>query len=124
MQIARELSSLGFREVAFSNFLFPVNNSISYPSDKTADQIIAEAAGELTSFFDGSNLQISFVTDDPAFAGTACSGRIYVPDVDGSKIDRYLTAFADFPQLQEVVFLASSRDVRFEDQAVLRPLTQ
>lgn len=34
-QIARELSSRGFREVVFSEFRFPASNSISYHSEKS-----------------------------------------------------------------------------------------
>ena len=35
-QIARELSSLGFREIAFSEFRFPSSQNIAYSSEKNA----------------------------------------------------------------------------------------
>lgn len=122
MQIARELSSLGFREVAFSEFLFPDSTNISYSSEKSSREIIADAAQELTTFFKGSNLMISFRTEDSDFPAEVCEGRLYIPDVDGSKVEKYVQAFGDSETLQELVFIASSRDTRFEGQAVIRPL--
>ena len=122
MQIARELSSLGFQEVAFSEFRFPASNNIDYKSDKTRAQLVAEAAQELTTFFTGSNLTISFVTDETEFPVSACSGRLYIPDVDGSKVEKYVQAYGGQEQLSELVFLADSKDTRFEGQAILRPM--
>ncbi len=122
MQIARELSSLGFKEVAFSEFRFPSSKNIAYSSEKTAAQLIENAAKQLTAFFTGSNLTISFVTDDTAFPASACTGRLYIPDVDGTKVEKYVQAYASATLLSEIVFLANSRDARFEQQATLRPL--
>lgn len=121
-QIARELSGKGFREIAFSGFRFPESSSIVYQSDQTYAQIIEAAATKLTGFFSGSNFMISFVTDALDFPARACQGRLYVPNIDGSQVERYAQAYRNATALQEIVFLASSRDVRFEQQAVLRPL--
>lgn len=120
MQIARELSGMGFREVVFSEFRFPTSDSISYPSDRTSEQIIEAAAAELTDFFAESNLMISFQTDGDAFPASKCTGRVYVSDVDGSQADRYAQVYGE--PVAEVVFLTASRDTRFEGRAVLRPL--
>ena len=120
-QIARELSSLGFKEVAFSEFRFPTSKNIAYSSEKTSTQLIEDAAGGLTAFFTGSNLTISFVTDATDFPTSACTGRLYIPDVDGTKIEKYVQSYAD-AGLEELVFLANSRDTRCEQQATLRPL--
>ena len=87
-QIARELSSRGFREVVFSDFRFPASNSISYHSEKSGAELTQDAAQELTTFFSGSNLMISFETDDTAFPADVCTGRLYIRDVDGSKIEK------------------------------------
>lgn len=122
MQIARELSSLGFHEVVFSEFRFPASNSISYHSDLSTSQLIGNAAEKLTDFFANSNLMISFLTYDTQFPASSCSGRLYIPDVDGSKIEKFVQAYADATTVTELVFLADSRDTRFEEQAVLRPL--
>lgn len=122
MQIARELSGLGFREVVFSDFCFPDTNSIVYSSEKTSVEVLREAASELTGFFTGSNLMISFETDATDFPADACAGRLYIPNVDGSQVDRYVQLYGANGSLSELVFLAASRDTRFEKQAVLRPL--
>lgn len=121
MQIVRDLTSLGFNEVAFSNFTFPTSSSIVYNSAQTGTQLISEAASQLTGFFSGSELTISFVTDSTDFPAEGCTGRLFFPDVDGSRVERYLQAYTQ-SSLAELVFLATSRDTRFEEQAVLRPL--
>ena len=113
-QIARELSSRGFREVVFSDFRFPASNSISYHSEKSG--------AELTTFFSGSNLMISFETDDTAFPADVCTGRLYIRDVDGSKIEKFAQAYGGAENLTELVFLVNSKDTRFDERAVLRPL--
>ena len=122
LQIARELSSLGFQEVVFSEFRFPSSNNIVYNSDRTSAELIELAAEEITAFFTGSNLTISFTTDDTQFPASACSGHLYIPDVDGSKVEKYVQAFSDDESLKGLIFLANSKDTRFEEQTVLRPL--
>lgn len=121
-QIARELSGMGIREVAFSEFRFPTSGNISYVSDKTGEQIIEEAAAELTDFFTGSDLMVSFLAEGDDFPASVCKGRVYVPNVDGSQVDHYAQVYGGSTSLSELVFLTSSRDTRFEDQAVLHPL--
>ena len=120
VQITRELATLGFNEVAFSDFRFPVSNNIHYESDLTGQELVQEAATQLTGFFRGSNVMISFCVSGTEFPSEACSGRIYVTEVDGSQIERYVQAYGT--NLTELVFLASSRDTRFEELALLRPL--
>ena len=121
-QIARELSSRGFREVVFSEFRFPASNSISYHSEKSGAELTQDAAQELTTFFSGSNLMISFETDDTAFPADVCTGRLYIRDVDGSKIEKFAQAYGSAENLTELVFLVNSKDTRFDERAVLRPL--
>lgn len=122
MEIARELSGLGFREVAFSSFTFPTSENIVYSSDKTHAELISEAAAQLTGFFTGSSTVISFVSEATDFPASSCSGRLYIPNVDGSRVEMYAQAYKDADTLLELVFKASSRDTRFENRAVLRPL--
>lgn len=122
MQIARELAGLGVREVVFSEFRFPDSSSIVYSSDQSATELLRATASELTSYFTGSNLMISFETEAADFPADACKGRLYIPNVDGSKVERYVQLYGKSEGLTELVFLAASRDTRFENQAVLRPL--
>lgn len=122
MQIARELAGLGFREVAFSNFTFPSSENIVYSSDKTHAELVADAAAQLSGFFTGSSTVISFVSDATDFPAASCNGRLYIPNVDGSRVEMYAQAYKDADTLLELVFKASSRDTRFENRAILRPL--
>ena len=122
MQIARELSSLGFQEVSFSDFRFPVSNNIYYESDLTGTQIIQATAQQLTDFFTGSNVTISFSVKDTEFPVAACNGRLYISEVDGSKVERFSQVYGGVGNLKELVFLANSRDTRFDELALLRPL--
>ncbi len=120
MEITRELGSLGFDEIAFDNFYFPDSSKIIYEGDKSA--VISQTISELISFSQGSSIQISFVTEQTDFPAQDVQGRLYFPNVDGSKAQLYDQSYADMDNLQELVFLASSRDVRFEGKALLRPL--
>lgn len=121
VQITRELASLGFDEVAFFDFRFPTSASIHYESDLTGSELIRNAAKELTTFFTGSQITISFVTDSTDFPAAVCKGRLYLEGVDGSKVERFTQAYSSYP-LKEQIFLANSRDTRFDGLAVLKPL--
>ena len=122
IQITRELAALGFQEVAFSDFRFPVSSNIHYESDKTGSQLIEEAAKQLTDFFTGSNVTVSFITDNAEFPAKACHGRLYITGADGSKVERFVQTYSTSGTLKELVFLANSRDTRFDELALLRPL--
>ena len=121
-QIARELVGRGFHEVAFSEYRFPDTNSISYYSEKTRSEVIADSVAQLTSNFAGSATVISFVSSADDFPVESCTGRMYVKDVAGSKVTHYQQTYGAAGTLTEIVYVVNSRDTRFEDQAVLRPL--
>ena len=121
-QIARELAGRGFNEVAFSEYRFPDTNSIVYHSEKTRAEIIADSAAQLTSYFASSNTVISFVSTADDFPVASCTGRMYVKDVAGAKVTHYQQTYGAAGTLKEIVYVVNSRDTRFEDQAVLRPL--
>lgn len=121
-QITRELAGRGFHEVAFSEYRFPDTSSISYHSEKTKSEIIADSAAQLTSYFAGSSTVISFVSAEDDFPVASCTGRMYVKDVAGSKVTHYQQTYGAAGTLTEIVYIVNSRDTRFEDQAVLRPL--
>ncbi len=120
MEITRELGSLGFDEIAFDEFYFPESSKIVYEADK--DQVLRQTISELISFSQGGSIKISFVTELTDFPAQDVQGRLYFPNVDGSKAQLYDQSYAGIEGLQELVFLANSRDVRFEGKALLRPL--
>lgn len=93
-----------------------------YSSSIDGAELTQDAAQELTTFFSGSNLMISFETDDTAFPADVCTGRLYIRDVDGSKIEKFAQAYGSAENLTELVFLVNSKDTRFDERAVLRLL--
>ena len=123
-QICKELSSLGFQEVVFNDFYFPTSGTIVYTSNLTRSELIADAAREVQSAFTGSNLIISFCTSDTGFPVDATSGRLYVPDVSGANVDKMIASLSNTVNnpTTQVVFLSDSRDTRFENYGMLRPL--
>lgn len=122
IQISRELAELGFNEVAFSNFCFPNTDKIVYSSEKSRSELLEQTIRDLNAFAQGSSLKISFVTEDTSFPTDELKGRLYFPNVDGSRVELYAGAYESAEGLLELVFLANSRDTRFEGRAQLRPL--
>lgn len=122
MDTVRELADLGFDEVAFSNFDFPDASSIVYSSELSRSEVLEQAAGDLTAMAQGSGVTISFVTEEVDFPHRLASGRLYIPNVDGSRVERYVQSYSDLGNMKELVFMANSRDTRFEGYAQLRPL--
>lgn len=122
LQIARDLQSHGFSEVAFSHFTFPSSQNIVYSSDMTTSELISDAVGQVSSIFNGDDFAVSFVTDSTDFPAENCTGRLYITGADGTTVERFAQAYRDAEGVRELVFLSSSKDTRFEKQAVLRPL--
>lgn len=120
MQIARELSGKGFREIAFSHFYFPKSDSIVYSSDLSKEEIIRQAAKSLCDFFAGDSFVVSFQTDSTNFPADGATGRLYVSGADGNQVEWFVQTYG--ATFRELVFLANSKDSRFEEHAMLRPL--
>ena len=125
-QICKELSSLGFAEVVFDEFYFPTSGSISYDSSLTKTQIVSQAADAIKNAFTGSNLTISFCTEDAAFPLDSVSGRLYYDNTDGANLDTVVSASEGIisDPASQLVFLTDSRDTRFEAYCTLRPLLE
>lgn len=122
-QIGQELVTLGFNEVAFSEFYFPDSSNIVYSSAQTPAEILGDAISQLTAALAPTGITVSFVTEDLDFPATACTGRLYLPNLSGTQIGQYVQNFGSATGLQELVFLVNSKDSRFGEQATMRPLT-
>ena len=120
MQLARELTEKGFSEISFTSFQFPSGDGYVYGSDKSEAQIITEVAEEISEHFAKSEIIVSFVTGRSDFP--VAGGRVYIPDVDGSQVEYYVTAYGTAENCRELVFMTNSKDARFDKQAILRPL--
>lgn len=122
MQIARDLSNHGFREVSFSHFYFPDSDRIVYSFKESKDEVLRQAAKELCDFFADDDFVVSFQTDSSNFPADSINGRLYISNADGNQVERFAQVYGSSESLQELVFLANSKDSRFENHAMLRPL--
>ncbi|MBQ1409880.1 MAG: hypothetical protein IIY94_01185 [Oscillospiraceae bacterium] len=121
-QIARELAEKGFKEIVLDDFRFPNGTQIVYNSEKSRTELIADVAKELLNFFASSNITISFGNPATDFALTG-SSHIYVSGVTGSGVSAAVKGYAALENVEDqIVFLTSSKDRRFDDYQVLRPL--
>lgn len=116
--IIRELESLGFDEVVFTDFAFPASENISYDGDRFA--AVLDAAQRLRSNVTGDAL-LSLVTTDASLASYA--DRVYLTTDDGAQVQSLTQSFADvYDTLEDhIVFLTDSRDTRFAQYGLLRP---
>ena len=121
-QIARELAEKGFKEIVLDDFRFPSGTQIVYNSEKSRTELIAGVAEELLNFFASSNITISFGNPASDFVLTG-SSHIYVSGITGSGVSAAVKSYALLDDLEnQLVFLTGSKDRRFEDYQVLRPL--
>lgn len=119
-QLARELYGLGFDEVAFDDFFVPDGAVVYYKGGTAAN--VTEAARRLQANLDG--VKISFVTQNANLAPYAA--HIYFKESDGAEVSGLVSLFAetetDTSLSEFLVFLTSSRDTRFEEYGVLKPI--
>ncbi len=121
IDIRDELAELGFDEVIFENFCFPNGESIVYDADWTST--IADAAATL---IDGANIPVSFsfTKSDAKYAAAVGGLHLCLEAEDGSGILTSLDLVADAltGDNQQIIFLSSSRDTRFNAYQQLRPV--
>lgn len=121
-QIIRELAEKGFKEIVLDDFRFPSGTQIVYNSEKSRTELIAGVAAELLNFFASSNVTISFGNPAADFSLTGAS-HVYVSGVTGSGVSATVKSYSLLDQLEtQLVFLTGSKDRRFDDYQVLRPL--
>lgn len=121
-EIGQELYSMGFDEIAFSDFTIPIDEDINYGSELTPEEILAEAAKQITAIYTEDEMIASFVSSDMNFPISDCTGRLYIPELNGTEVEPYVQNFSSAKKLKELVFLSNSKDTRFENKAVMRPL--
>ena len=121
-QIARELAEKGFKEIVFDDFRYPNGTQIVYNSDKSRTELIAGVARDLLNFFASSNITISFGNPASDFVLTGDS-HVYVSGVTGSGVSAAVKSYSRLAEpLDQLVFLTGSKDKRFDEYQVLRPL--
>ncbi len=121
MQIVSELKSLGFDEVVFDDFHFPDTENIYFDGDR--EQAIAEAAQTLVSTCATKSFAVSFMTDSPAFPLPQGRSRIYLANMDAANLADFVSQVSTEDPQGQLVFLTDSRDTRFAEYGILRPIT-
>lgn len=123
-QICKELTSMGFSEVAFSQFYFPDSNDIVYQSTQTKSELIASAAKTIQDVFAESHPVISFFAGEPSFPTNAIHGRLYYENIEGPNIESVLSDAEAYVQdtSTQIVFITDSQDSRLDGSSVMRPL--
>lgn len=120
VRITKELQNLGFDEVVFDDFRFPVTNQIVFSGDKT--QAIADAAATLSTACATEQFCVSFMSSNAAFPLPAGNCRVYLQNVAAEDADTVAQQVqTDAPQLH-VLFMTTTNDTRFDKYSVLRPL--
>ncbi|MBR6413124.1 MAG: hypothetical protein IKS21_00755 [Oscillospiraceae bacterium] len=121
-QIARELAEKGFKEIVFDDFRFPNGTQIVYRSEKSRAELIADVATDLLNFFSSSNITISFGNPMAELALSGAS-HVYLSGITGSGVNAAVKSFHNLEKPEsQIVFLTASKDNRFDDYQVLRPL--
>lgn len=121
-QICRELRDLGFDEVVFSDFRFPDSGSIVYNASASKEQIILQAAQQLVTAFSGSEFTVSFCTENTTFPLPTGQARLYLTDVAAQQAAGVAEKASVADPNTQIVFLTESRDTRFDEYSVLRPV--
>ena len=121
--IARELSQLGFDEIVFDDFSFPVSGNIRYHRDTSGAEAALQAAKTIAEQLSLYDITFSFVSTDPEI--TALSARAFLPAETGDLVSETAREYSSLLPGSDarLVFLTASRDTRFETYSVLSPYT-
>lgn len=122
VSIAIELSRRGFDEVLFDGFYFPSDDRIAWKSDITREDAVLDAALNISDNLYGYDIGVSFGSESEAIAKYAT--RMYVTTEDPTRVSELRETLGEtLSDLSaQLVFLTASRDTRFEECSVLRPL--
>lgn len=122
--IAQELAAMGFDEIVFDQFEIPGSENIVYKSELSREEAAAEAAASLKAMLEATPIRVSFGSSNKLVAEH--SDRVYLATEEGSSVAGLVEGVKEpleDPSVQ-VVFLTNSRDTRFNDYGVLRPVIE
>lgn len=123
--IGLELAQLGFDEVLYDDFYFPADDRIAWTTDAiTKEGAVADAAEHIKDNLFGNDLLVSFGSRQQDVA--AFADRIYITTDDPSDAAALTSEMQEIFQdtSMQIVFVTDSRDTRFEECGVIRPLFQ
>lgn len=124
VSIAQELASMGFDEVVFDDFRIPDSGNIVYSSDYTREEAAGLAAEAICEMLADTPIRVSFNTDNPQVA--AYTERVFLSSENGAQVASMVEAVQETLEdpATQIVFLTASRDTRFEEYSILRPLIE
>ena len=119
-QIAKELRSMGFDEVVFTDFCVPDTNNIYFEGDRV--EAINKTAASLVTICATETFAVSFANSTETFQLPDGRSRLFLEDVaaaDAAAVAQR-TGLAD-PDVR-LVFLTNLKDTRYDAYGVLRPV--
>ncbi len=118
--IVIELRGLGFNEVVLENFSVPENTRVVYSGDRETD--LLAAANTLLTACTTNYFTLSFSVSSATFPLPDGRCRMYLSDVSPASVDATAAqvTFSD-PEIR-LVFLAGTKDTRYDAYCVLRSL--
>ncbi len=121
VQICRELRELGFDEVVFCDFSIPDSGRIVFNADVPKDEALKNAAEYLVAACAGDYFGVSFVgtTDFPLPVGNT---RLYLEGITPEQLEAAYAKAPGLEPLQQTVFMADTRDTRYDAYSHLRLL--
>ncbi len=119
---AQELAALGFSEIIFTGFQFPDSQNIVYNSEADRSALVSETAQAVCDAMAGTEISLSFQTEDPAFVLPEAAARIALDGIDGASAAMQASQYTEDPV--RVLFFTDSHDTRFTAYSVLRPLLE
>lgn len=120
IRITRELRSLGFDEVVYSDFRFPNTDKIVFEGSKS--EAIAQAAAAIATACATDRFCISFISKEAAFALPDGNCRLYLEDIAAADIPDILDQVTTDDPANHLLFFTTVNDTRFDEFCVLRPL--
>lgn len=120
ISIAKELYSLGFDEVVFTDFAFPPTDDILFDGDRSA--VITKAAQEIAAACPYSNYTVSFAAGSVDFPLPADRSRLYLTGVDPTDLKATAERFTIADSQTRLVFLTDTNDTRFDAYSAIRPM--
>lgn len=122
--IAEELSLMGFDEVVFTGFRMPDSEKIVYTQEYTRAEAVIQAAQAIDESLEEVPIRVCFEASDPLVA--AYSDRVYLSADSGSTVSSVVEPFQEVltDTAAQIVFLTASRDTRFNQYGILRPLIE
>lgn len=121
IQICRELHGLGFDEVVFTDFRIPDSGNIVYSAETSKDELLKQTAAHLVTSCSNEEFVVSFTgaVDFPLPEGQT---RLYLENVDPQTAEAMVAQSAAQDPITQTVFLADTRDTRFDTYCILRSL--